>query len=142
MKRAPLFLSGLVLLGIGIAILFAPHAFHAMHDITLPADPSLLSEVRAPGGALIAIGALVLLGAFRPQHTRASAALGAATYLAYGASRGVSLLLDRVPHEGLIQAMGVEFPLGVGCLVVAARSGGMTHRATSSGGVPSAWPSA
>jgi len=66
MKRATLFLSGLVLFGVGIAILFAPHAFHAMNDITLPADPSLLSEVRAPGGALIAIGALVLLGAFRP----------------------------------------------------------------------------
>ena len=58
-------LSGLLLLAIGCAILFAPHSFYATNGIELSDDPSLLSEIRAPGGLLAAIAILVLIGAIR-----------------------------------------------------------------------------
>jgi hypothetical protein len=44
--------SGLLLLAIGSTILFVPHAFYASDGIVLGNNPSLLSEIRAPGGLL------------------------------------------------------------------------------------------
>lgn len=117
--RGVVLLAGGCLAIIGGAILCAPHAFHGLNDITLPSDASMLSEVRAPGAALLVIGVGVLLGAFRPRHLRASAALGAAVYLAYAGARALSIALDGVPHEGLLQALAIELVAGAACLTVA-----------------------
>lgn len=119
--RVTVFLAGTCLAIIGAAILFTPHAFHALNDITLPMDASTLSEVRAPGAALLVLGARVLLGAFRPRHLRTSAALGAAVYLAYAGARSVSIALDGMPHEGLLQALAIELVAGIACVTVARR---------------------
>ena len=62
--RATLLVSGAIAASIGASILLDPAGFHAGHDIVLGSDPSLLSEVRAPGGALMALGLLMLAGAF------------------------------------------------------------------------------
>lgn len=120
--RALLGLSGLIAAGIGASILLAPAQFHATHGIELGADPNLLSEVRAPGGALLALGLMMWVGVFARSFTLASTSIAAAVYLAYGASRLVSLGLDGVPDAGLVGAAAIELALGAACVVALVRS--------------------
>lgn len=117
-----LVLSGLVAIGIGATILLAPAQFHATHGIELGTDANLLSEIRAPGGALMVLGLMMLVGAFRKPFTLASTAIAAAVYLAYGLSRLVSIGLDGVPDPGLIGAAGIELVIGTACALALARS--------------------
>ena len=56
-----LFVSGLIAMGVGAAILFVPETFHANNGIELGDSIRLLNEVRASGWALLAIGALIML---------------------------------------------------------------------------------
>ena len=110
--RALLVASSLIASGIGASILFAPAPFHATHGIELPDSVSLLSEVRAPGGALLLLGVLMGLGAFLRRWTHTSTVLVTAVYLSYGVSRLWSLAVDGVPHEGLVGATGIELLIG------------------------------
>lgn len=128
---------GFVAAGIGATILFAPAAFHATHGIDLGSDPSLLSEVRAPGGALFALGGLIFAGAIVPSLAMLSTSVSAAVYLAYGASRLISLALDGLPESGLIGATAIELALGSACALVLLRSHSRTHRSTRSNARPS-----
>lgn len=57
-----LFISGIVALAIGVSLLFATVAFEASAGIELGQDINLLSELRAPGGALLVAGIIILLG--------------------------------------------------------------------------------
>lgn len=120
--RGVVLIAGLCLAAVGGAILFTPRAFHAMNGIALSADPSAMSEVRAPGAALLVLGAAVVAGGLRRAWLRASAALGAAVYLSYAAARALSIALDGVPHEGLLHALAIEVVLGAACWLVALRS--------------------
>ena len=120
--RILLVVSGLLAAGIGASILLAPARFHATHGIELGSDPNLLSEVRAPGGALMVLGTSMLVGAFRSAFTLASTAVAAAVYLAYGASRLVSIALDGMPDAGLVGATAIELVIGVACTVALVRS--------------------
>lgn len=131
--------SGLIAAGIGASILFAPAWFHASHGIELGADASLLSEVRAPGGALLVLGAMMLVGAFATSFTFASTAIAAAVYLAYGVSRLVSLGFDGVPDSGLVAAAVLELAIGAACGVVLLCStrGGRSLSTSSGGPLPS-----
>ena len=120
--RSLLVVSALIAIGIGASILFAPAQFHATHGIELAADPNLLSEVRAPGGALLVLGVLMGVGAFVRTFTFASTSIAAAVYLAYGASRLVSLGLDGVPAAGLLAATSIELVIGASCAVALVRT--------------------
>lgn len=120
--RALLFVSGLVAIAIGASILVAPAAFHASYGTDLGTNANLLSEIRAPGGALLVLGILMLVGAFTPTFTLASTAIAAAVYLAYGVSRLVSIGLDGMPGEGLLIATAIELVIGVGAAVTLART--------------------
>ena len=122
-----LVLSGVVALAVGAALVLAPESFHASNGIELGDDASLMSEVRAPGGALFAFGALMLWGAFARSLTLAATALGAALYLSYGVARLVSIALDGMPAPGLVGALTIEFALGAACAVLFARA---TNRAS------------
>ena len=59
-QKIALSIAGFTSLGIGAFILAAPHAFYASYGIALGQDPSLLSELRAPGAGLAAFGAVML----------------------------------------------------------------------------------
>ncbi|MFY1695895.1 MULTISPECIES: DUF4345 domain-containing protein [unclassified Solwaraspora] len=107
--------AGLVVVGIGGAVLAAPEAFHAGNDIEFGGNPSLLSEIRAAGGALLATGVLVALGAFVRRLTFTAALVGAAVYLAYGLSRLFSMAVDGLPATGLVAATVAELILGAAC---------------------------
>ena len=113
--RLLLSISGLIGVAIGASILLAPAQFHGTHGIELGADPNLLSEVRAPGRALLVLGSLMLAGVFVKSFTFASTLIAAAVYLAYGASRLLSMGLDGVPDAGLLGATAIELLIGSAC---------------------------
>ena len=103
-----LFLSGLLLLAIGIGILLVPHAFHASNGIVLDNDPSLLSEVRAPGGLLAASSILILCGAFRRSLRSPAMVLTVLVYGSFGLARLLGLALDGIPSSGLVGSAVIE----------------------------------
>jgi hypothetical protein len=114
-QKIILFISGLTAVGIGAAILTAPIAFHATNGIALGDDPSLLSEIRAPGGALLTMGVFMLAGLIRARLARLSLAIGAAIFLSYGLSRCLAIALDGWPDSGLVVAAAFELLIGVLC---------------------------
>jgi hypothetical protein len=111
--RAILLISGLIATGVGGALLLAPVAFHAGNGIDLGGQISLLNEVRAGGGALLACGVLIICGAFVTRLTFAAAVVSPVLYLSYGMARILSLALDGFPAEGLLTAMVVEVAIGM-----------------------------
>lgn len=114
--KSILFLSGLIAAGIGGAILFVPETFHALNGIELGGQVSLLSEVRAPGGALLVCGLLITSGAFLAELAFTSAVLSALLYLSYGLARILSMSFDGIPAEGLVQATVLELTIGLICM--------------------------
>ena len=111
-----LFISGLMLAGFGGAILFMPAAMAALNGVELGGNASLLSETRAPGGALLASGILVILGAFVAKLTFTSTVVAALVYLSYGLSRILSMAIDGLPAEGLVQVTVLEIATGLVCV--------------------------
>ena len=103
-----LLVSGLILLGIGSAILVMPEAFHAGNGITLGSDASLLSEIRAPGGLLAASGFLIVAGAFRRKLRSRAIFLATLVYGSFGLSRLLGMTLDGMPSKGIVGATALE----------------------------------
>jgi hypothetical protein len=120
-RRILLVVAGLVAVAVGSASLFAPVAFRRQYQISIGDDPNLLSETRSAGGAVLAVGVLLLAGAFVARLAFAAAVAGAVFYLAYAVSRGVSVALDGVPAGGLVLGGAVELALGLACCYVLAR---------------------
>ena len=110
--------AALLLLAIGGTILLIPHTFYANDGITLGNNPSLLSEIRAPGGLLASSGLLILLGAFRSHLRSLSITLTALVYGAFGLSRLIGFALDGMPSSSLVIATGVELTMAVIGLVL------------------------
>ena len=119
--RVLLVLSSLMAVVIGASILVSPDAFHASYGTELGTDANLLSEIRAPGGALLVLGLLMGVGAFVPRMTYASTVIAAAVYLAYGVSRIVSIVLDGMPVDALLGATAIEFVVGIAALIALTR---------------------
>lgn len=130
-QRSVLVLAGLVLVAIGSGTLFVPVSFHSANGIDLGGSASLLSETRAAGGVLLAIGVLVMLGAFLARLSFAAAAIGALVYLAYGLARLLSLALDGRPAGILVLATVLELLLGIACALALVR-----HRGDNTGARP------
>lgn len=110
--RTILVLAGGIAIAIGVAVLFFPHAFSATYGVTLGADPSLLSDIRGSGGAILASGIVITAGAFARRLTFTALVISSLFYLAYALSRALGLVLDGVPASGVIAAMVAEFVLG------------------------------
>lgn len=111
-----LIISGLIASGIGAAILFTPVAFYAAYGIELGGNVSLLNEIRAPGGALLASGLLIMSGAFVDKLAFTAAMVSTLLYLSYGLSRVMSIAIDGVPVEGIVQAATLEIIIGLSCI--------------------------
>jgi hypothetical protein len=111
--KAVLIISGLVLTGVGGAILFIPGTFFATNGIDLGENIGLLNEIRSPGGALLASGLVIMLGAFVAKLTFTSAVISIVMYLSYGISRILSIAMDGMPAEGLVLATVVEIIIGL-----------------------------
>ena len=106
---------------IGAALLLDPTSFHAANGIQLGSDVNLLSEVRAPGGALLGFGLLTGAGAFVRRLTFASTLIGAAIYLGYGLSRLVAMGLDGMPSSALLGVTALELVVGTLCILALRR---------------------
>lgn len=119
--KANLLVSGTILSTVGCVLLIAPAIMHAANGIDLGHDPSLLSEVRAPGGALVALGALVLAGVFLRRLRYAATMIAATVYVAYGFSRLLSMAIDGIPASGIVAATVLEIALGAVNVVLLAR---------------------
>jgi len=113
--KSILIISGLIASAIGSTILFAPVAFYATYGIELGGNTSLLNEIRAPGGALLISGILIISGAFVNKWTFTSVVVSTLLYLSYGLSRFISIAIDGMPVEGLVQAAILEIVIGVAC---------------------------
>ena len=113
-------LSGAIGVAVGAASLMAPVWFHGTSGIHLDPQVELLNEMRATGGSLVAIGALILSGAFWQSLTRTSAIVATVVYVSYGLSRALAIGMDGRPSGTLILVMVLE--LGIGALTAFAMS--------------------
>lgn len=111
-----LLISGFIASAIGATILFLPGTFYASYGITLGGNVSLLNEIRASGGALLASGLLIMSGAFVDKMALTAAVVSTLLYLSYGLSRVLSIAIDGVPVEGLLQAAVLEIVIGLACI--------------------------
>lgn len=100
-------------MAVGAAQLFTPVAFEASAGITLGNNSSLLSEIRAAGGNLLAAGILIFSGVFSARMRLYSLLFSALFYLSYGLSRLISWGLDGAPAVSLQIATAAELVLGV-----------------------------
>ncbi len=90
--------------GIGRSLLFVTIAFEASAGIQMEQDINLLSELRAPGGTLMVVGVIILLGAFVSEITFLSTLLSTLFYLSYGFYHIYAMLVDGIPSESLVLA--------------------------------------
>lgn len=97
-----------LLIVVGTGLLFQPHDFSAANGIILGDNPSLLSEVRAPGALLMISAIFMLLSVGRTQYLQSALALTTAIYGSYGLARLFSLMIDGPPSQTLFQAMIME----------------------------------
>lgn len=113
--KTVLLFSGLIGVAVGAAILLAPVAFYAASGIELGNDASLLSEIRAPGGALLACGLLIIAGVFIEKMTFTATLVSTLLYLAYGLSRVISIIFDGMPATNIVQVSVMEIAIGLMC---------------------------
>ena len=117
-QSALLLVAGAVLILVATFILASPVDFYASNNIELGANVSLLNELKAPAGLLLAAGVFMIGAIF--VRSQADTALWLATliYLSYAVSRLVSMAFDGVPAAGLVQATALEGAIGLACLAV------------------------
>ncbi len=120
--KTTLLISGLIAAGIGGVILFFPADFYAPYNIDVMSNISLLNEMKASAGALLASGLIIMAGAFVSKLTFTSSLLAGVLYLSYGLSRILSMVADGMPAEGLQQAAILEIVIGLICLFVFAKA--------------------
>jgi len=111
-----LMICGLIASGIGVTILFFPSALYATYGVELGDNVSLLNEIRAPGGVLLVSGLFIISGAFVDKLVFTSVVVSTLIYLSYGLSRLISIAIDGVPVEALVQAAMLEMVIGAACV--------------------------
>ena len=115
--RTILLLSGLIAVAIAGTILLAPDAFYAGYGIEVGGNATLANELKAPAGALLVAGLLMVAGVLRSSIAVLSLATATAVYLSYGLGRVLSIAVDGMPHSGMVIAAGIELVVGAICLV-------------------------
>jgi hypothetical protein len=115
-QKLALGVAGITAFGIGAFILAAPFAFYASYGIVLDPDPSLLSELRAPGAGLAAFGGVMLAGIVRPALRQAALIAALTVFLAFPAGRVVGLAVDGMPSVGILGALILELVIAGVCL--------------------------
>ncbi len=111
--KSILIISGLIGVFVGVEILFMPVDFYASSGIDLGNNISLLNEIRASGGAILASGVLIILGALLVKLTFTSIVLSTLLYLSYGLSRILSITVDGAPADILVYVAVLEIVIGL-----------------------------
>jgi hypothetical protein len=115
--KSLLIIAGLIASLIGAEIFVSPAIFYATYGIDLGGDTGLLNEKRASGGGLLVSGLLIISGAFVAKLSFTAVLVSTLLYLSYGMSRVMSMVIDGVPVEGLVQAAIIEILIGLACMV-------------------------
>ena len=117
-QTALLLVAGSLLILVGGFILGSPADFYASNNIKLGSDVSLLNELKAPAGFLLASGVFMIGAIFVRRQADTALSLAALLFLSYASSRIVSMIFDGVPAEGLVQAAALESLVGLACLAL------------------------
>jgi len=117
-QNATLLVAGSLLILVGSLIIVSPADFYASNNIELGTNPSLLNELKAPAGLLLAAGVFVIGAIFVRRQADTALWLAALIYLSYAGSRCLSMVLDGMPAAGLAQAAVLEGSVGMACLAV------------------------
>ncbi len=123
LTKIALAVSGVIAtgVGVGVGVLFAPHAFHATAGIMLGEDINLLNEMRSSGGMVLVSGLFILLGAIRAKVAFLALVVSSVLYLSYGLSRLVSLAADGIPSGSMLQILVLELVIGGICAILLQR---------------------
>lgn len=116
--NALLFVAGALLIVVGAFIIMAPVDFYASSDIAVGSSASLLNELKAPAGLLLAAGVFMLSAIFVRHKADTALSLAALIYLSYAFSRLMSIVFDGVPAAALVQAAVLEALIGIACVAV------------------------
>ncbi len=117
-QKAVLLVAGALLTLISVFIFTTPADFYASNNIEIGANLSLLNELKAPAGTLLAAGLFMLGAVFVRGIADTATSLAALIYLSYAGSRFVSMAFDGTPARGLVQAAALEGIVGLACLAV------------------------
>ena len=128
-SRGILAISGLIAVAIAGMILFVPDAFYAGYgSIELAGNPTLANELKAPSGALLVAGLLMFAGVVQRAWLVPGLAVATFIYLSYGVARILSILLDGVPHSGMVWAAVIEIVIGGLCVAALLRLRAVAER--------------
>ena len=116
--KTVLFLAGLIAAIVGAGSLFMPIAFNANQGIVFGENVNQQNEIREAGGALLASGIFIMIGAFVVSLRFSAAILATLLYLSYSLSRGVSIMIDGMPSLELVQIAVFELVVGLACAFV------------------------
>ncbi len=116
LQKIALAVAGGSALSIGAVITLGPQTFYANYGITIGSDPSLLSELRAPGAGLAALGAVMLAGIVRQSLSEFALFAALVVFLAFPAGRIVGLLLDGKRSSGITAVLVFELVVAALCL--------------------------
>ncbi|MDF3818405.1 DUF4345 domain-containing protein [Leptospira sp. 96542] len=109
-------ITGILLVFLGFLIILNPRVLFETNQVELGTDPNLLSEIKAPGGALLAFGLLLCFSLVRSKIRTMALGSTAVFLLGYGFARIVSIAFDGMPAPSLVTAMVMEIGLGLVCL--------------------------
>lgn len=108
-----LVISGVIAVVVGAMFLFDPVAMYASVRIDVSEQVSLLSDLRATGGALFASGILIVAGAFLADLTFTAVVVSSLLYSGYGLSRIFAMAIDGKPAEVLVYVAVMEIVIGL-----------------------------
>jgi len=111
--KAILILLSVPLIVLGLWRLLDPIGFFEFSGLLLSADAGLLSEARGTGGAVVAFGFLILLGAFKKNLSYTSTITAMILFLGFGIARVIGVVVDGNPGGMIFQGIIGEFVMGL-----------------------------
>lgn len=117
LQMTVLFVAGLTACAIGTFIAVHPQAFYLPYGIDLRGNVDLLSELRAPGANLAAIGGLMLAGLFKPRLRPTAAIASMLVFTAFAAGRVLGIFLDGMPSAAIQVALAIELTMATACFI-------------------------
>ena len=109
-----LHLNGWVAVLIGSFIVIDPASMLASYGLQSELSAALLSELRAPGGLLIACGLAIVQSTFSADNFQRGLTFSIMVYGSYGGVRVLGIFFDGIPATGILMATAIEFVL---CMV-------------------------
>ncbi len=116
LAKVVLWLLGIGFLGFGAWALGAPHSFSEFVQFSLNSNLAV-TEMRAfYGGLELGLGSFFILGALRPDLTKAALTAGAITMTTVAAGRLFGMFVDGSTGTLLLSVLGVEIVSAVACV--------------------------